>query len=86
MLYERAARTPSRVYDGTAVVVSPDSSQFHTFNPVATRVWELLASPRTVVDLVELILGEFDVDRETAVVDVEGFLEELVEKGLAERR
>ena len=45
--------------------------------PVAELLWEALATPRLVEELVDLVVGEFAVAREVAEGDVGRFLAEL---------
>jgi hypothetical protein len=45
-------------------------------------VWELIDGRRSVDEIVEQIVGEFDVPRERAAEDVGVFVQELLGKGL----
>ena len=48
-------------------------------------LWQRLQQPCTGEDLVECIVGEYDVDRDTARQDVQEFLQKLEELGALER-
>jgi hypothetical protein len=75
-------RVAWRVYDGEAVLVSPDDSMLHTLNAVGTTIWEA-ADGRTSLDtIVERICVAFDVDQRTARHDADTFVEILRAKGL----
>ena len=54
------------------------------FNEVATRVWELVEAPRSVHDVVRVIVDEYDVDASTCEDDVVRFLTKLRDEGLVE--
>ncbi len=68
----------ARIVDDAAVVVLADAGELNVLNPVGTRVWELADGSRTVQEIVDEIVAEFDVAAETAAQDVTEFLEELV--------
>ena len=52
-----------------------------TMNEVGKYIVELLAEEHTVQELVEKITEEYDVEAQTALTDVEAFLEQLREVG-----
>jgi hypothetical protein len=72
----------ARVIDGQAVVITPSDSVLHTFNVSGTWLWERIASPVRLVDLLEELVKEFEVDREAAERDLVRFFESLRAKGL----
>ena len=78
------SRAAWRVYDGEAVIVSPDDSTLHTLNEVGTLIWEAADGLTSVEALAARIAGEFDVSSETARRDVEAFIEHLARRGLLE--
>ena len=53
-----------------------------TLNEVAAFIWKNLDESETKEILVDKIMDEFDVDRETAMRDVIGFVSALYERGL----
>ena len=54
-----------------------DMHSVYTLNPTAGFIWRLIDGKRSVRDLVSELEAEFDVDHETAVSDIETFLEDL---------
>jgi hypothetical protein len=75
-------RAAWRVYDGEAVIVSPEDSTLHSLNPVGTLIWEA-ADGRTALEvIVGRICETFDVDRATAAHDATTFVEQLCQRGL----
>lgn len=72
----------SRVYDGEAFIVLPQSHQYKILNQVGTRVWELIDGVRTVDDMVKVIVEEYDIPAETARKDVADFINDLRENGM----
>ena len=53
-----------------------------TLNEVAAFIWKNLDESETKEILVDKIMDEFEVDRETAMRDVIGFVSALYERGL----
>lgn len=76
-------RTASRVVSGQAVVIVIDRQKLHTLNDVGTTIWEL-ADGRTFGELVDGVVEEFEVERETALADARQFVEQLTELGALE--
>lgn len=82
MILARASTTASRLIAGEAVILSLDTKVLRGLNAVGSRVWDLIDGRRTVDEIVDVIVGEFDVARPEAAADVGAFVRELVDKGL----
>ena len=67
-----------RVVDGEAVIILSESNLVNVYNPVGSRVWELCDGTRTVDDVIDLIVSEYEVNRERAQADVVAFIEQLL--------
>ncbi len=72
----------ARVIDGQAVVITPADSVLHTFNATGTWLWERVATPVRLADLLEEVVKKFEVDRDAAEKDLLRFFESLNAKGL----
>ena len=84
-LSDTIARNPdafSRTIQDMQIVLHSRTSELHSFNPVAGRVWELIDGTRTAGEIVDAIVDQYDVERETARVDVLELLERLADKQL----
>jgi hypothetical protein len=79
----RHPRTASRTIGGKAAVVSIDTNRLFILNGVGTRVWELLATPRTMDELASELSRRFEVSEADALRDCESFCQDLVQKCLA---
>lgn len=55
-----------------------------TLNDTGKFLWENLTAEKEEAELVEALLGEYDVDRETAERDVAAFIEKLKENNILE--
>ena len=64
---------------------SRDFNGIIKLNETGAFLWELLKSERTPEELTEALLAEYDIDRETAAVDVETFVERLSRAELLDR-
>jgi len=54
----------------------------YTLSPVAARIWALLDGQRSVGSIVDMIVEEYEVSRETAEADARELLSDLVEVSL----
>ncbi len=80
-LNTRVERNPDMLWtevDGETVMMSIERSEYFGVGGVGTRLWELLATPRTAAELCARIVSEFEVDAATCEADVTAFLGELV--------
>jgi hypothetical protein len=71
-----------RIFEDGAVIVTPQESVMHSLNPVGTRIWELADGTLTVSEILDMVVEEFEVDREEAEQDVLGFCRALADKGM----
>lgn len=100
MPFDDKAGGASRLLPGTMVVVSPEQVStnledeavilhlkdgvYYGLNPVGARIWNLLQESRTVEEIRDIILEEYEVDQERCEQDLENLLQELLDKGLIE--
>jgi hypothetical protein len=75
-------RTASRLFSGEAVVITPAENTVRMFNPVGSRIWELMDGSRTVGQIVAQLIDEFDVEPERAQRTTLEFFAMLEEKEL----
>lgn len=71
--------------DDELVMMSVEHGQYYGLGGVGPRVWELIEQPRTLEQLVEQVLEEFEVEREVCEKDMVEFLEQMEKLGLVER-
>jgi hypothetical protein len=70
--------------DGEAVVLSLADGVYYGLDPVGASVWTLLEQPRTVAELRDAVVAEYDVDAPTAEADLLQLLRDLAARGLVE--
>ena len=85
MILSKSPATAWRVIEGEAVILSLDTKVFRGLNAVGSRVWELIDGRRSVDEIVEVIVREFEVTPERAATDVQDFVRELLDKELVIR-
>ena len=71
--------------DGDTVMMSIESGEYFGLGGVGSRIWELLASPRTLGEIVTTICAEYEVDAATCEADTRRFVSQLLENELAIR-
>lgn len=67
-----------RIVDDEAILLSPNGDRLHSFNEVATFIWELSDGTRSIKNVIEHICEEFDVQRNEVRKDVVNFTERLL--------
>lgn len=72
----------STTIDGETVILDTAAGRYYGFNEVGTFVWESLQDPRTVADLCETVVAEYEVGYDRCRDDVDDLLTELTDKGL----
>lgn len=65
--------------DGDLVMMSIESGNYFGVSGIGPFIWQLIETPQSFGGLVEAICAEFEVDAETASVDLRSFLEALSE-------
>ncbi len=81
LLQKRADIISSHI-DDEVVMMSIESGEYYGLNPVASRIWEILETPYSFQQLIDILLKEFDVDREKCEKDVQTFLNQMIKKKL----
>jgi hypothetical protein len=76
-----ANEVSSRVGD-EAVILDLDSSVYYGLDPVGAHVFELLARPRSLRDVLASVVAEFEVEEDRARTDLMALVEDLLDKRL----
>ena len=67
-----------------AVILDLKAGVYYSLNEVGARIWYLIQEPKSVCDIRNTILQEFDVEHERCDRDVRQLLQDLAGKGLVE--
>ena len=68
--------------DGESVVLDMSSGKYYGLNSVGGAVWNLIQQPKTVRDLRDALVAEFEVDPQRCEEDLLAWLESMSDKGL----
>jgi hypothetical protein len=64
------------------IILGLDDSIYYGLTGTGARIWELLQAPRTIEEIVGIIVSEFDVDRGRVELDLDALLADLQSRGL----
>ncbi|MGZ8158157.1 MAG: lasso peptide biosynthesis PqqD family chaperone [Methylobacter sp.] len=64
--------------DGDLVMMSIERGEYFGIGGVGPRIWELLAEPNTIGQLVDAICAEYDINETTCQADIIAFVEQLL--------
>ncbi|HJY86496.1 MAG TPA: PqqD family peptide modification chaperone [Candidatus Acidoferrales bacterium] len=69
---------------GEAAILNIKSGVYYGLDSVGARVWELVQQPRSVNEVRETLLKEYDVEPQRCETDLLALLERLLAEGLIE--
>jgi len=69
---------------GETVILHVEKGMYYGLNKLGTRVWSLIQEPRTIDELVQTILSEYEVEPEQAERDLVALVNDLAVNGLVE--
>lgn len=81
-ILRRVSSLPFQKMNDEVLVVDPRTREVHLLNVTATRIWDLLETPRTAGEISLALAEEFDAPAEVLRADVATSLAELGAKGL----
>jgi uncharacterized NAD(P)/FAD-binding protein YdhS len=67
-----------------SVILGLQNSVYYGVNPVGASIWKLLQRQRSVAELRDAVLEEYDVEKERCERDVLDLLEKMQAEGLIE--
>src|SRR5688572_1904165 len=70
------------VVDGELIGMSVEQGACYGLNGVGTRIWDLLAEPRSIESLCDQLTEEYEVDASRCLNEVIDLVEELRAEGL----
>lgn len=71
---------------GEAAILNLRSGVYYGLDPVGARIWGLLQEPRSVDELRETLVREFEVEPTRCEADLLALLERLLDAGLIDVR
>jgi hypothetical protein len=77
--------TQDQVYtnlEDEVVILSLKGGVYYGLNPVGARIWNLIQEPRTVKEIFDIILSEYEVEPKRCKEDLLRLLQELASRRL----
>ncbi len=68
--------------DGETVMMSIERGEYYGINPIGSRIWGLLESPKKVSGLCDTLQPDYDVTPVQCAQDILLFLNQMAEKGI----
>lgn len=78
----RTATTLSTNMDDEIVILDTAQGKYYGLDGVGARVWEILKTPHSFVELKNAVLEEFEVDADQCELDLVDLLGSLRDSGL----
>lgn len=66
--------------DGETIMMSIENGEYYGMNSMGSRIWSLLETPKTVSEICDTLLPDFDVTLEQCVKDLLPFLNRMAVK------
>jgi hypothetical protein len=76
------AQVMARRVGNETVILDLASGTYFGLDPVGARVWQLIGQGKSLAEICDALLDEYDVTRETLERDVIDLAEKLLQKGL----
>ncbi|MBO9712259.1 PqqD family protein [Sphingomonas sp.] len=84
MIVRRGAGLIEAEVDGEMVALHVDNGTCYSFNGTATRIWQLIAEPRSLATICAALVEEYEVDPAECEADVRVMLDDLATDGIVE--
>ena len=74
-----------RVLEGEAVLLDLEAGKYYSMTDVATRAWEMFSEGKTVGEVREALLTEYEVEPDVLDADLDELYTDLLARGLLRR-
>jgi hypothetical protein len=72
----------ARLFDEELIILDLSKGEYFSLDPLGARLWAGLGAGRTVEQIAEEVVTEYDVPLEQAMADLVALGDELVDRGL----
>ena len=72
----------SREFDGETVMMDEKLENYFGLDEIGTRIWQLLEQKRTIEQLCQQLVREYNVDFDQCHADIEPFLRQLIDDNM----
>ncbi len=73
---------PVRAVGDGLVIENPDENETHSIEDIGAFIWNRIDGKNNLDDILDEILGEYEVATPTAAQDLQAFVSQLMEAGL----
>lgn len=80
----RSSNHVSTNLSGEVVILGLQSEEYFGLKDVGARIWDIIQEPKTVKEVLEVLLKEYEVELERCERDLLALLQELANEGLIE--
>jgi hypothetical protein len=80
--YQRSPEAFDAPLDEVVMLLNVHTGTYHQLNTVAGRIWDLLEQPRSLADLVNALMADYEVEEEECRAALANFLDQLGERHL----
>jgi hypothetical protein len=84
MVVAVADQVSSELQEGDTAILNLKDGVYYGLNSVGSRIWNLIQSPKSVVELRDTLLAEYEVDAEVCTRELITLLDNLSSKKLIE--
>ncbi len=81
--YVRNQNTIASKLDDELVMTDLELDKHFSMNPVASRIWEIIETPKSIDEICDKIMEEFEIDQSICENDVNCFIKELISLKIA---
>ena len=82
VLWSRTDSFVSTELEDGLVILNLEHGRYFSFGGTGPAIWDLLATPRSSIEIAETLTAEFDISPEECAREVDRFLAALLEKDL----
>lgn len=83
--YKRKGQTISRKLKNKLALLDPDKGRFLTLNETAAKLWQSLWRPRTINNMEEILVKEYQVGKKQLKRDLNEFISKMMKLGLIKK-
>lgn len=77
--YRRLENLIDGEIDNHQVIMHINNGKYFGLNPVGKRIWTLIEEPKTLEEIISILLLEYNISPEQCETEVKSFLERCVE-------
>jgi hypothetical protein len=70
--------------DGEAAILNLKDGVYYGLDPVGARIWNLIQKPKKINEILQVLLDEYDIDKEQCMMDIIELIEQLLENRLVD--